>query len=196
MIPLDTLKQQHQEIDELINVLSLLIPDEKARKSHIVEGLLKDLAKKVGDHLALEDDTLYKELLVHPDPELQRTARNFLSGSHELRRLFTDYVQHACKPNSKSKECEAFVKESQDLFEMLEKRIKFEEEQILSPGGEGLIQASMPAIQPVTQPGPEKTGSAQRRMPRIHPLQQALAERGKVPTGEGMLQRPGLVHLQ
>ncbi|RTZ73321.1 MAG: hypothetical protein DSZ00_06620 [Gammaproteobacteria bacterium] len=127
MIPLDTLKQQHQEIDELINVLSLLIPDEKARKSHIVEGLLKDLAKKVGDHLALEDDTLYKELLVHPDPELQRTARNFLSGSHELRRLFTDYVQHACKPNSKSKECEAFVKESQDLFEMLEKRIEFEE---------------------------------------------------------------------
>jgi len=26
-----------------------------------------------------------------------------------------------------NKECEAFVKESQDLFEMLEKRIKFEE---------------------------------------------------------------------
>ena len=81
----------------------------------------------VGDHLALEDDTLYKELLVHPDPELQRTARNFLSGSHELWHLFTDYMQHACKPDSKSKECEAFVKESQDIFEMLEKRIEFEE---------------------------------------------------------------------
>ena len=127
MIPLDTLKQQHEEINEIINVLSLLIPDEKARKSRIVEGLLKELAQKVGEHLALEDDTLYKELLVHPDAELQRTARNFLSGSHELRRLFTDYVQHACKPNSKRKECEAFVKESQDLFELLEKRIQIEE---------------------------------------------------------------------
>ncbi len=127
MIPLDTLKQQHQEIDELITVLSLLIPDEKARKSRIVEGLLKDLAQKVSEHLALEDGTLYKELLVHPDTGLQRTARNFLSGSHELKRLFTEYVQHACKPDSKRKECEEFVKESQDLFQLLEKRIQIEE---------------------------------------------------------------------
>jgi hemerythrin-like domain-containing protein len=127
MIPLDTLKQQHEEIKELLNVLSLLIPDEQARKSRIVEGLLKDLAKKVGDHLALEDDTLYKELLVHPDPNLQRTARNFLSGSHELRRLFTNYVQHACKPASKHKECEEFVKESEELFELLEQRVQIEE---------------------------------------------------------------------
>ena len=128
MIPLDTLKQQHEEINEILNVLSLLIPDEKARKSRIVEGLLKDLAQKVSDHLALEDDTLYKELLVHPDPEVQRTARNFLSGSHELRRLFTEYVHHACRPDSKHKECEEFVKESKDLFEMLEQRIGIEEE--------------------------------------------------------------------
>ena len=127
MIPLEKLKQQHEEIKELINILSLLIPDEKARKSRIVQGLLKDLAQKVGEHLALEDDTLYKELLVHPDDQLQRTARNFLSGSHELRRLFTEYVRHACKPGSKRHECEEFVKESQDLFEMLEQRISIEE---------------------------------------------------------------------
>ena len=127
MIPLEKLKQQHEEINELINVLSLLIPDEKARQSRIVEDLLKELTKKVTEHLALEDDTLYKELLVHSDADLQRVARNFLSGSHELRRLFTEYVHHACRPGSKQKECEAFVKESQDLFEMLEKRIQIEE---------------------------------------------------------------------
>lgn len=127
MIPLDTLKQQHEEICELINVISLLIPDDRARKSRIVENLFSDLAKLVTEHLVLEDGTLYRDLLVHQDADIQRTARNFLSGSHELKRLFGDYLQHACRPGSKRKECEAFVKETQEVFGMLEQRIRLEE---------------------------------------------------------------------
>ena len=127
MIPLDTLKQQHEEICELINVLSLLVPDERARKSRIVENLFSELAKMVGEHLMLEDATLYKELLVHQDSSIQRTARNFLSGSHELKRLFSDYMKYACRSGSKQKDCEAFVKETGEVFSLLENRITMEE---------------------------------------------------------------------
>ena len=128
MIPLDTLKQQHEEIGELINVLSLLVPDERARKSRIVENLFSELAKMVGEHLMLEDATLYKELLVHQDSSIQRTARNFLSGSHELKRLFSDYMKYACRSGSKQKDCEAFVKETVEIFSLLEDRITMEED--------------------------------------------------------------------
>ena len=125
MIPIETLKQQHEEICELLSVLALLVPDETARKTRIVENLFAELAKKVNAHIVLEDGTLYKDLLVHQD---QRTARNFLSGSHELKRLFSDYIRHACRHGPKNKNCEAFVKETEDVFELLRDRIKIEED--------------------------------------------------------------------
>lgn len=127
MIPIETLKQQHEEICELMNVLSLLIPDERARKSRIVENLYSELAKIVADHLVLEDGTLYKELLMHHDPSIQRTARNFLSGSHELKRIFSNYLKYVCSSNLNQKECEAFVRETEEVFGLLEKRIRMEE---------------------------------------------------------------------
>ena len=127
MIPIEELKQQHTDIGELMSVLSLLVPDETARKTRIVEGLFSDLAKKVNDHLLLEDGTLYKELLVHQNPAIQRTARNFLSGSHELRRLFSQYIRHACRQGSKEKDCAAFVKDTEEVFGLLQERIRIEE---------------------------------------------------------------------
>lgn len=127
MIPLKTLRQQHEEIDELITVLSILVHDEKARQSRIVENLFSQLAKAVKDHLVLEDDTLYTELLVHHDAEVQRTARNFLSGSHELKRLFTSYLKYACRSDVKEKDCDTFVKETEEVFDLLERRIRMEE---------------------------------------------------------------------
>jgi hypothetical protein len=127
MIPIETLKQQHEEICELMHVLSLLIPDKRARKSRIVENLYSELAKTVADHLMLEDGTLYKELLAHHDSSVQRTARNFLSGSHELKRLFSNYLKYACSTRSTQKECEAFVRETEEVFGLLEKRIRMEE---------------------------------------------------------------------
>ena len=127
MIPIETLEQQHEEICELMNVLSLLIPDERARESRIVENLYSELAKIVADHLVLEDGTLYKELLMHHDPSVQRTARNFLSGSHELKRIFSNYLKYACSSSLNKKECEAFVRETEEVFGLLEKRIRMEE---------------------------------------------------------------------
>jgi hemerythrin-like domain-containing protein len=127
MIPLETLKQQHKEICELINVLSLLVHDERARKSRIAENLFSELAKMVSEHLMLEDSTLYKELLVHQDSSVQLTAKNFLSGSHELKRLFSNYMKYACRSSSKQEDCEAFINETEEVFKLLKKRITMEE---------------------------------------------------------------------
>ena len=110
MIPVDEMKKQHADICELMNVLSILIPREEVRATRVVQDLFSSLAGKVRAHIALEEGTLYKELLVHEDKELRRVARNFLSGSHE-----TD------------KDRAAFVKETEEIFGALKKRIEVEE---------------------------------------------------------------------
>jgi len=127
MIPIEELKKQHQEIGELLVVLSLLVPDDTARKTRIVERLFSELAKKVIDHILLEEATLYKDLLVHQDDQIQRMARKFINGSQELKRLFTRYIRHDCTKMAKEKDCSAFIKETEDIFGLLRKRIEAEE---------------------------------------------------------------------
>jgi len=127
MTPIEELKKQHQEIGELLAVLSLLVHDDTARKTRIVERLFSELAKKVSDHFHLEEATLYKDLLVHQDDQVQRMARNFISGSQGLKRLFTQYIHHDCMNMAKEKDCSAFVKETEEIFGLLQKRIEVEE---------------------------------------------------------------------
>lgn len=127
MIPIEELKHQHEEICELMTVLLPLVSDDAARKTSIVEQLFAELTDKIGKHLLLEDETLYKELLVHHDTEIQRTARNFLAGSNQLKHVFTEYMHSPCGPASKEKDCEAFIRETEDMFGLLKERIEKEE---------------------------------------------------------------------
>ena len=127
MIPIDELKRQHADICELMNVLSILIPREEVRSSGVVQDLFSSLAGKVKEHIALEESSLYKELLVHEDEDLQRVARNFLSGSHGLKLFFNDYIRRSCKRSSKNEDCAAFVRETEEIFGTLKKRIEVEE---------------------------------------------------------------------
>lgn len=127
MIPLAQLRAQHEEIGELMTVLSLLIHDDNSRATTITLDLFKSLSEKVRAHIALEDSTLYKELLVHEDPEIKRVARNFLSGSHHLKRCLGDYMQRACTPHSTQQNCSAFIKETEEVFGLLNERIRTEE---------------------------------------------------------------------
>ena len=127
MIPIDEMKKQHADICELMNVLSILVPREEVRSTRVVQDLFSSLAGKVKEHITLEEGTLYKELLVHEDDELQRVARNFLSGSHELKRFFADYLRRSSKRGLADKDCAVFLKETEEIFGALKKRIEVEE---------------------------------------------------------------------
>ena len=130
MIPLHRLQAQHREILDLLHSLAALIADPQARRTQVTARLFEELAQKVTEHLALEDDTLYRELLVHPDPGVQRTARDFLASSHGLRKRLAASQHHPCSPEAPADQCEAFVAESRELFEQLRNRIEIEEERL------------------------------------------------------------------
>ncbi len=130
MIPLQRLQAQHREILDLLHSLSVLIADPEARRTGVTARLFAELAQLVSEHLALEDDTLYRELLVHPDPQLQRTARDFLASSHGLRKRLAASGTYPCTPEASAAECEKFVVHSRELFDQLRNRIEIEEERL------------------------------------------------------------------
>ncbi len=128
MIPIKELKEQHEEIRELVNILSILVPNNEARATKIVQELFTELDKKIKKHFAMENNTLYRELLVHNDPKIKHTAEGFMSGSRELKRFFSSYLHHLHHQNESEEKGIAFVKETEEIFELLKKRIKVEED--------------------------------------------------------------------
>jgi hypothetical protein len=93
--------------------------------------MLCDLAAKVRAHLAEEDKGLYPALLIHEDPKVKSIAWGFTSGEKPLRQMFDDYYKKWLK-NCDFKFSSDFVRETDDIFEMVLRRVE-REEQILFP---------------------------------------------------------------
>ena len=126
MVSVNELQQQHAQLLELMQVLSVLIHDETVRDSAVTHELFIKLANKVKNHFDVEDGSLYGRLLTDGDPRVRHTAGRFLSGSHDLERFFLDYVQNWCKPGSTRQDCQQFIEETDEMFRLLEQRIRLE----------------------------------------------------------------------
>ena len=129
MIPVDELKKQHAEICELMSVVAILLSHEEVRSGSVVQELFSTLADKVKEHIALEEGTVYRDLLVDEDHEVQRVARNFLSGSHGLKKFFGDYLRHSASRGLADQDIADFIEETEEIFQTLKKRIAVEENQ-------------------------------------------------------------------
>ncbi len=129
MIQLSELKQQHQEIAELIQVLSILIHDKSVRHTNTVFKLFEQFFEKLNQHLELEGKTLYPELLVHKNEIKQEVAMRFLSGSDAIGKFFAKYIKNCHAWQSTAEKDDAFVQETDKIFEFLKKRVKAEEEE-------------------------------------------------------------------
>lgn len=126
MIPIEKLKTQHHDICELAEVLLALMHDESARETGVTRELFARLAKDVKEHFELEERTLYAELMNHSDKEIKNTTWRFLGGAPHLKKYFSDYVRNCCLWEEGEKDCEAFVKETDEVFALLKERIQVE----------------------------------------------------------------------
>jgi hypothetical protein len=89
---------------------------------------------KVKHHIELVDKNLYSSLLTHEDHDTQKMARNFMSGSQEIRKIMSSYTRQWC-PRSKTDtlaiaDHERFLKETEEMFEMVLDRIQNETEKL------------------------------------------------------------------
>jgi hemerythrin-like domain-containing protein len=129
MIAIDDLRKENQNILDLKSVLSELIGKEELLNNPVFCELLERFRSSVQSHLDHEDRTIYSELLNHDDKQINEVATHFLSNTHELKKLFSGFVKKWCG-HSQNADHASFVKETSEIFNMIDKRIKTENDEL------------------------------------------------------------------
>lgn len=134
MISYDELHTQNHSITELSNVLLYLFKERSMCDTGACCELFYRYMEKVKEHIDLVDTNMYNKLLSHDDHKIQALARNFMSGSQEIKRIMQEYTRQWC-PRKRGdtlaiKDHEHFLKDSEEMFELVLQRIQMETEKL------------------------------------------------------------------
>ena len=127
MMPVEELRKENDEINDLSNVLSNLISDQSLRNNPVFCGLLERFRSKLDSHLKHEARSIYPELLNHDEKKIKQVAKDFLSNTHELERILSKYVKRWCHCINTENHKE-FENETMEIFRLINERIQMEED--------------------------------------------------------------------
>jgi hypothetical protein len=131
MVTFEELNSQNHKIMELSKVLQNVIQDRSLCDNEVTCDLFFQYVDQVKGHLDVEDRHLYAALLNHKESGVNYTAKQFLSGSAEIKRIFESYLHKWCNKRAMLiKDHQAFVKETEDMFRLVLNRIQDETEQL------------------------------------------------------------------
>ncbi len=129
MVSFKELNDQNHIIAERAKIILYMIQDRTICDTDVTCDLFFDLIERVKNHLDVEERELYKNLLTHNDKKVKTTAANFLSGSAEIKRVFKQYTKRWCHNHKlRINDYDRFVKETNDIFNMIQDRIISETE--------------------------------------------------------------------
>lgn len=126
MYSIDDLKEQNQEISQLCDVLSILMEQESLHDNPFVLELMKRFKEKVWVHLVFEDNTIYAAMLHSNNEEVSSTAKTFHESAKEIKHHFAGFVRQAKATPNTSSEHQLLSKRSHEIFELIRKRIDYE----------------------------------------------------------------------
>ena len=134
MITYDELHNENHKITELSNVLLYLFKERSMCDTVTCCELFQRYVDKVKHHIELVDKNLYSSLLTHEDHEIQKMARNFMSGSQEIRKIMAAYTKQWCpRKNIESLDIsdhDRFLRETEEMFGLVLDRIQDETEKL------------------------------------------------------------------
>jgi hypothetical protein len=133
MVTFDELNTQNHRITELSNVLTYLLADRSMCDTDVTCKLFFDYVGRVKEHLEIEDKHMYSKLLTHTDKRVSNTAKLFLSGEVEIKRIFSAYLKKWCRKHKQElriHDYEAFRRETEEMFELVLNRIQDETEKL------------------------------------------------------------------
>lgn len=127
----EELKNENNEIKELRTLLTDLVSNQSLRNNSVFCELIQRFQNKLDDHLKHEARAIYPELLNHENKSIKKVANDFLSNTHELDRIKSKYVKRWChNPNTNNQD--DFEKETNEIFKLVDERIKMEESCLFS----------------------------------------------------------------
>jgi hypothetical protein len=132
MITYSALNAQNHELTELTNVLLLLLAERSMCDTDVCCDLFSRYGQRVQNHLDDVDHT-YASLLASPDNRTNNIARRFMSGSQEIRKIFSQYSKKWCDKRTHAlhiRNHRDFYQETGELFDLVLNRIQDETEQL------------------------------------------------------------------
>ncbi|MGB5606679.1 MAG: hypothetical protein WBN51_09160 [Gammaproteobacteria bacterium] len=132
MATFDELNTQNHKLTELSNVLLYLFQDRAMCDTETACTLFYNFMDKFNEHMGLVDH-LYQGLLSDKEQKVNNTARLFMSGEQELKRIITQYTKKWCKKNRQElrlADHDRFTKDTEELFQMVLSRIQDETERL------------------------------------------------------------------
>lgn len=134
MITYKELNEQNHHITELSNVLQYLFKDRAMCDTKSCCDLFKNYVDLVKEHIDTVDKNMYSELLSSPDDKINNVAKNFMSGSVEVKKILKEFSRDWC-PSRKSgdlliKDHQQFLDATSELFEIVLQRILDETEHL------------------------------------------------------------------
>ena len=134
MITYAELNEQNHRITELTNVLSYLFKDRSMCDTGSCCDLFYRYVSLVKKHIEMVDKDMYSDLLKSPDEKINNVARNFMSGSVEIKRILKTFTKRWCPTKKKDtlhiNEHALFMKDTEELFEIVLQRILDETEHL------------------------------------------------------------------
>ena len=131
MVTFNELNEQNHQILELSGVLEHLIGERSMCDNAVTAELFFRYVDGVKAHLDLEDKHLYKGLLTNHDAEVVKTAKLFLSGSAEIKRIFSRYLRKWCAHRQMHIRDHAnFLADTEEMFHIVFSRIQDETEKL------------------------------------------------------------------
>ena len=131
VISIETLQQHNHRIAEHSKVLSVLIRDRELCDTQVMCDVFFSYVDAVKEHLDTEDRNIYQPMLVHSDGDIKNTAGLFMSGSIEIKRVIAEYTKQWCRKSTlRIKNHDQFVSDTEDIFELVWKRIIDESEHL------------------------------------------------------------------
>ena len=101
--------------------------------NRITRDIFSDYVKLVREHMEQVDRDFCRRLLLNEAQSVRNTADRFLSGSSEIKRIFSQYLKKYCTERGKDlriKDYEAFVADTNHMFDLVLDRIQRETEHL------------------------------------------------------------------
>ena len=135
MITYEELNEQNHRITELSNVLHYLFKDRAMCDTGSCCELFYRYVDLVKQHIEVVDKQMYRDLLSSPDEKVNNVAKNFMSGSAEIKRILREFTHRWCPTGKKSESLQIkdhanFLSDTDKLFEIVLQRIQDETEHL------------------------------------------------------------------
>ena len=134
MISYEELNDDIHHITELSNILRYLFTDRSMCDTETCCSLFNKYVELVSAHMEIVDKNFGTVLLKDHDKKVNVVAKNFMSGSVEVKRIIKDFKRHWCSTKSKNslriKDHNQFLKDTEALFDIVLQRIQDETEHL------------------------------------------------------------------